>query len=80
VYRAGFRIAEIPIVFENRRDGASKIDRAEIFRAAWHVLVTSVAPPVVPGRKRLATVERGEKRDSSKWRATAERVEGDCKG
>jgi glycosyltransferase involved in cell wall biosynthesis len=39
VHRAGFRIAEVPIVFQDRRLGASKINRSEIYRAAWHVLV-----------------------------------------
>ncbi|HVS09817.1 MAG TPA: polyprenol monophosphomannose synthase [Planctomycetota bacterium] len=42
VDRAGFRIGEIPILFENRRSGTSKINRSEILRAAWHVLGSSV--------------------------------------
>jgi len=42
VHRAGFRIAEIPILFQDREAGASKISRSEIFRAAWHVLVTAL--------------------------------------
>jgi dolichol-phosphate mannosyltransferase len=79
VHQAGFRIAEIPIIFENRRDGASKIDRAEIFRAAWHVLMTSVAPPLVPRQKRFQTVESREKINSPEWQAGADRVEDDCK-
>ncbi len=41
VYRAGFRIREVPIVFVDRRVGSSKIDRAETYHAAWHVLVTA---------------------------------------
>ena len=41
VQRAGFRIAEVPIVFQDRTAGASKISRREIYRAAWHVLVTA---------------------------------------
>jgi dolichol-phosphate mannosyltransferase len=45
VHRAGFRIGEVPIVFEERRGGVSKIDSSEIYRAAWHVLVTAVRPP-----------------------------------
>lgn len=32
-HRAGFRIAEVPIVFENRTRGASKISRGEVWRA-----------------------------------------------
>ncbi len=51
VHRAGFRVAEIPIVFENRKAGRSKIDRGEIFRAAWHVLATAAAPPAVRVRR-----------------------------
>jgi dolichol-phosphate mannosyltransferase len=31
--RSQWRIGEVPIVFENRQRGASKISRAEIFRA-----------------------------------------------
>jgi dolichol-phosphate mannosyltransferase len=49
VHRAGFRIAEIPIVFEDRTRGASKINHTEVYRAAWHVLVTAVRPPRLPG-------------------------------
>ena len=50
VQAAGFRVSEVPIVFEQRYAGASKIDKAEIFRAAWHVLATAISPPSV--RKR----------------------------
>ncbi|MFQ5513655.1 MAG: polyprenol monophosphomannose synthase [Myxococcota bacterium] len=42
IHCARFRIREIPIVFVDRRAGASKIDRSEIFRAAWHVLRTAL--------------------------------------
>jgi len=42
VHRAGFTVREVPIVFEDRYSGASKIDHREIYRAAWHVLVTAV--------------------------------------
>jgi dolichol-phosphate mannosyltransferase len=45
VHHAGFAIREIPIVFEDRRRGSSKIDRVEIFRAARHVLVTAFRRP-----------------------------------
>jgi len=41
VDRFGYRIGEIPIVFEQRMAGASKIDSSEIYRAAWHVLSTA---------------------------------------
>lgn len=42
VHRHGFRIREIPIVFEDRTRGDSKIDSSEIYRAAWHVLRTAL--------------------------------------
>jgi dolichol-phosphate mannosyltransferase len=48
VYRAGFAIGEIPIVFENRRAGSSKIDSREIYKAAWHVLATALRRPPEP--------------------------------
>jgi dolichol-phosphate mannosyltransferase len=33
----GYRIAEVPIIFEDRRKGASKISRQEIFKAMYTV-------------------------------------------
>ena len=45
VHHCGFAIEEIPIVFEQRTHGVSKIDEREIYRAAWHVLVTAVTRP-----------------------------------
>ena len=42
VHRAGFRIGETPIIFEQRTAGSSKIDSLEIYRAAWHVLATAL--------------------------------------
>jgi dolichol-phosphate mannosyltransferase len=50
VHRCGFRIGEVPIVFEDRLAGASKINQSEIFRAAWHVLATAVRPLRLPKR------------------------------
>jgi glycosyltransferase involved in cell wall biosynthesis len=41
VHRAGFRIAEVPILFEDRTAGVSKISSKEIYRAVWHVIVTA---------------------------------------
>lgn len=38
VQQAGFRVGEVPIVFEDRRRGASKISRQEIVRALYTVL------------------------------------------
>ncbi len=52
VCRCGFEVGEIPIVFENRRAGSSKIDSLEIYRAAWHVLATALRPPRLPDRVR----------------------------
>ncbi len=40
LYRAqylGYRIGEVPIVFENRRRGASKVSKKEIYRAMYTV-------------------------------------------
>lgn len=45
VHHCGFRIAEVPILFEQRTHGVSKIDEREIYRAAWHVLVTALLRP-----------------------------------
>jgi dolichol-phosphate mannosyltransferase len=36
--RRGYRIAEVPIIFEDRRHGVSKISRQEIFKAIYTVL------------------------------------------
>ncbi len=38
VQQAGFRVGELPIVFEDRRRGKSKISRQEIVRALYTVL------------------------------------------
>jgi len=54
VHRCGFRIAEVPIVFEQRTAGVSKIDSSEIWRAAWHVFATALRPaPIAPPRSAL---------------------------
>jgi dolichol-phosphate mannosyltransferase len=52
VARCGFRIGEVPIVFEQRSLGVSKIDSSEIWLAAWRVLVLALRPPPV-GRPSL---------------------------
>jgi dolichol-phosphate mannosyltransferase len=52
VHRGGFRIGEVPIVFEDRLAGASKINQAEIYRAAWHVLATALRRPRQPDHAR----------------------------
>jgi glycosyltransferase involved in cell wall biosynthesis len=36
--RRGFRIGEVPIIFVDRRAGASKISRQEILKAGWTIL------------------------------------------
>ncbi len=61
VHSAGFRVGEVPIVFEDRYAGASKIDKSEVFRAAWHVLATAIAPPDVPKRRATASAELGRR-------------------
>jgi dolichol-phosphate mannosyltransferase len=38
VQRLGWRVGESPILFENRRQGVSKISQDEIVRAVWTVL------------------------------------------
>lgn len=35
--RLGYRVGEVPIIFENRRRGASKVSRREIYRAVYTV-------------------------------------------
>jgi glycosyltransferase involved in cell wall biosynthesis len=45
VTRFGFRIGEVPIVFEQRTLGISKIDSSEIYLAAWRVLALALRPP-----------------------------------
>jgi dolichol-phosphate mannosyltransferase len=51
VHRAGFTIGEVPIIFEDRTRGASKISHSEIYRAAWHVLLTALRSPKVSRRR-----------------------------
>ena len=52
VARFGFRIGEVPIVFEQRTLGISKIDSSEIYLAAWRVLALAFRPsPSRPGPK-----------------------------
>lgn len=34
----GYRVGEVPIIFENRRQGASKISQSEVWKAAYTVL------------------------------------------
>lgn len=46
---AGFSIVEVPIVFTERRHGASKISRAIVLEAIWRVLVWGLTGPRRPG-------------------------------
>jgi dolichol-phosphate mannosyltransferase len=55
VTRCNFSIGEIPIVFEQRKAGASKIESSEIYRAAWYVLATALRPPPLPARSRSSS-------------------------
>ena len=48
VTRCGFTMGEIPIIFEQRKAGSSKIESSEIYWAALYVLVTAVRPPKLP--------------------------------
>jgi len=54
VSRCGFSIGEIPIIFEQRKAGASKIESSEIYFAAWSVLVTALRPPPLCERRRTS--------------------------
>jgi glycosyltransferase involved in cell wall biosynthesis len=38
VQRRGWRVSDVPILFENRQRGASKISQKEIYKAMWTVL------------------------------------------
>ena len=50
VSKSGYSIGEIPILFEQRIAGDSKIDSSEIYFAAWRVLMTALRPPKLPKR------------------------------
>ena len=47
VTRYGFSIGELPIIFEQRNAGVSKIESSEIYLAAWYVLLTAIRPPKI---------------------------------
>jgi len=42
VVRAELRVVEVPILFQDREGGVSKINRNEIYRAAWNVLLSAL--------------------------------------
>jgi glycosyltransferase involved in cell wall biosynthesis len=52
VTRCGFRIAEVPILYDQRTLGVSKIDSSEIYLAAWRVLVLALRPPTIDRARR----------------------------
>jgi glycosyltransferase involved in cell wall biosynthesis len=41
-WRRGMRVGEVPITFEERRHGHSKLSRAIVVEALWHILVWAV--------------------------------------
>ena len=41
-WRRGLSVGEVPITFEDRRAGASKLSRRIVFEALWHVVVWGV--------------------------------------
>jgi glycosyltransferase involved in cell wall biosynthesis len=57
--RAGFTVGEVPIVFENRQLGASKISRQEIFKAQYTVLRLALRRLVEGDRQALAAFSLG---------------------
>ena len=53
-HRAGCRIGETPIVFENRKMGASKINSLEAVKALWVLFVVALGR-LLPARRRTDT-------------------------
>jgi hypothetical protein len=47
VERAGFRIGEVPITFVNRTEGASKINKREIYKAMYTIRAATHALPAL---------------------------------
>ena len=58
-WRRGFQVGEAPITFEERRHGQSKISRAIVLEALWHVLAWAIRDRVFrhrpPSRDRHPT-------------------------
>lgn len=59
VWRAGFRIAEVPITFVERTAGASKISRAIVLEALWRVALWGLQGPRGPRQAHPASVAAG---------------------
>lgn len=60
-WRQGFRLVEVPIVFSERRAGASKISRAIVLEAIWRVLLWGLRGPRHAGprnRRSITTLPR----------------------
>jgi apolipoprotein N-acyltransferase len=49
-WRRGFSVGEVPITFEDRRAGASKLSRRIVFEALWHVFAWAVRDRVLRRR------------------------------
>jgi apolipoprotein N-acyltransferase len=49
-WRRGMTVGEVPITFEERRHGQSKISRGIVLEALWHVLAWAVRDRVFRGR------------------------------
>lgn len=56
VIQQGFRVLEVPIVFRDRRAGASKMDRSIVVEAAWRVPMLRFGRR--PGKQRGAATEK----------------------
>lgn len=69
--RAGFRIGEVPITFVNRTEGASKINRREIYRA-FYTLVR-LRTPSMPWERMMGAYYR--RRDQHAGEAEADQAE-----
>jgi apolipoprotein N-acyltransferase len=49
-WRRGFSVGEVPITFEERHAGSSKLSRRIVFEALWQVLVWGLRDRVFPSR------------------------------
>lgn len=58
-WRAGFALAEVPITFVERREGASKLSRRVVLEAAWRVPRWALAGRAVPAPHPASVVVAG---------------------
>jgi glycosyltransferase involved in cell wall biosynthesis len=56
-WRRGFSVGEVPITFEDRRAGASKLSRRIVFEALWQVLVWALRDRVLRRASRGSQAE-----------------------